>query len=45
MSTQSLYLGYHVSASGGYMAMGRRAAALGANTFAFSRAIPGAGPR
>ena len=32
MSTNTLYLGYHVSSAGGYMAMGKRAAALGANT-------------
>ena len=29
MSTNKLYLGYHVSSAGGYMAMGKRAAALG----------------
>ena len=29
MSTNTLYLGYHVSSAGGYMAMGKRAAALG----------------
>ena len=27
MSTNTLYLGYHVSSAGGYMAMGKRAAA------------------
>ena len=43
MSTRALYLGYHVSASGGYMAMGRRAAALGANTFAFFTRNPRGG--
>ena len=43
MSTNVLHLGYHVSASGGYMAMGRRAAALGANTFAFFTRNPRGG--
>lgn len=43
MSTDKLYLGYHVSASGGYMAMGKRAAALGANTFAFFTRNPRGG--
>ena len=43
MSTKKFYLGYHVSASGGYMAMGRRAAALGANTFAFFTRNPRGG--
>lgn len=38
-----LYLGYHVSASGGYMAMGSRATALGANTFAFFTRNPRGG--
>ena len=43
MSTNDLYLGYHVSASGGYMAMGRRAEALGANTVAFFTRNPRGG--
>ena len=43
MPTGKLYLGYHVSASGGYMAMGRRAEALGANTFAFFTRNPRGG--
>ena len=44
MSTDSpFYLGYHVSSSGGYMAMGRRAAALGASTFAFFTRNPRGG--
>ncbi len=43
MSTEKLFLGYHVSASGGYMAMGRRAVALGANTFAFFTRNPRGG--
>jgi len=44
MSTNRvLYLGYHVSASGGYTAMGRRAEALGANTFAFFTRNPRGG--
>ena len=43
MPMGKLYLGYHVSASGGYMAMGRRAAALGANTFAFFTRNPRGG--
>ncbi len=38
-----LRIGYHVSASGGYTAMGRRAAALGANTFAFFTRNPRGG--
>lgn len=36
-------IGYHVSAAGGYTAMGRRAAALGANTFAFFTRNPRGG--
>lgn len=43
MSTDKLYLGYHVSSAGGYMAMGKRAAALGANTFAFFTRNPRGG--
>ena len=43
MPAETLYLGYHVSASGGYMAMGRRATALGANTFAFFTRNPRGG--
>ena len=43
MSTQKIYIGYHVSASGGYMAMGGRAAALGADTFAFFTRNPRGG--
>ena len=43
MSTQELYIGYHVSSAGGYMAMGKRAAALGANTFAFFTRNPRGG--
>ena len=43
MSTNPLYLGYHVSSAGGYMAMGKRAAALGANTFAFFTRNPRGG--
>lgn len=43
MSTNKLYLGYHVSSAGGYMAMGKRAAALGANTFAFFTRNPRGG--
>jgi len=43
MSTKTLYLGYHVSSAGGYMAMGRRATALGANTFAFFTRNPRGG--
>ena len=43
MSTQELYIGYHVSSSGGYMAMGKRAVALGANTFAFFTRNPRGG--
>ena len=43
MSTNTLYLGYHVSSAGGYMAMGKRAAALGANTFAFFTRNPRGG--
>lgn len=38
-----LYLGYHVSASGGYMAMAERAMGLGANTFAFFTRNPRGG--
>ena len=38
-----LRIGYHVSSSGGYAAMGRRAAALGANTFAFFTRNPRGG--
>lgn len=36
-------IGYHVSSAGGYTAMGRRAAALGANTFAFFTRNPRGG--
>ena len=36
-------IGYHVSASGGYMAMGERAVALGADTFAFFTRNPRGG--
>ena len=44
MSTnEDFYLGYHVSSSGGYMAMGRRAQALGGNTFAFFTRNPRGG--
>ena len=43
MSTNTLYLGYHVSSAGGYMAMGKRAAALGADTFAFFTRNPRGG--
>ena len=43
MSTEPFYIGYHVSSAGGYMAMGRRAAALGANTFAFFTRNPRGG--
>ena len=43
MSTNTLYLGYHVSSAGGYMAMGKRAAALGANTFNFFTRNPRGG--
>ena len=43
MSTKNFYLGYHVSSAGGYMAMGHRAAALGANTFAFFTRNPRGG--
>ena len=43
MSTNDLYIGYHVSSTGGYMAMGKRAAALGANTFAFFTRNPRGG--
>ena len=39
----ALYLGYHVSSSGGYMAMGRRASALGATAFAFFTRNPRGG--
>lgn len=38
-----LRIGYHVSSSGGYTAMGRRATALGANTFAFFTRNPRGG--
>jgi len=38
-----LYAGCHISASGGYMAMGRRAARLGATTFAFFTRNPRGG--
>ena len=40
---QAGYIGYHVSASGGYMAMGGRADALGADTFAFFTRNPRGG--
>ncbi len=43
MDLTKLYLSYHVSAAGGYMAMGRRAAALGGNTFAFFTRNPRGG--
>ncbi|MBQ3276652.1 MAG: deoxyribonuclease IV [Oscillospiraceae bacterium] len=44
MSTnRAFYLGYHVSASGGYMAMAGRAESLGANTFAFFTRNPRGG--
>ena len=44
MSTSlAYYLGYHVSASGGYMAMARRAESLGADTFAFFTRNPRGG--
>ncbi len=43
MSTNKSWIGYHVSASGGYMAMGERAAALGADTFAFFTRNPRGG--
>lgn len=43
MSTDKRWIGYHVSASGGYMAMGERAAALGADTFAFFTRNPRGG--
>ena len=43
MSTDKLYIGYHVSAAGGYMAMGKRAEAAGANTFAFFTRNPRGG--
>ena len=35
MSADMPRIGCHISSAGGYLAMGRRAAALGANTFAF----------
>ena len=38
-----LRIGYHVSSAGGYTAMGRRATALGANTFAFFTRNPRGG--
>lgn len=43
MSTDRRWIGYHVSASGGYMAMGERAAVLGADTFAFFTRNPRGG--
>ncbi len=43
MLTKNFYLGYHVSSAGGYMAMGHRAVALGANTFAFFTRNPRGG--
>ena len=43
MSTIQRWIGYHVSASGGYMAMGERAAALGADVFAFFTRNPRGG--
>ena len=43
MSTDVLYLGYHVSTAGGYLAMAKRAEALGANTFAFFTRNPRGG--
>jgi deoxyribonuclease-4 len=43
MSTRKRWIGYHVSASGGYMAMGERASALGADTFAFFTRNPRGG--
>ena len=43
MSTDKIAIGYHVSSSGGYVAMGRRAGALGANTFAFFTRNPRGG--
>ena len=43
MSTQPFHIGYHVSSAGGYMAMGKRAAALGADTFAFFTRNPRGG--
>ena len=36
-------IGYHVSTAGGYLAMGKRAAALGADTFAFFTRNPRGG--
>ena len=38
-----LRIGYHVSSAGGYLAMAKRAAALGANTFAFFTRNPRGG--
>ena len=38
-----LRIGYHVSSAGGFLAMGKRAAALGANTFAFFTRNPRGG--
>ena len=43
MPIDDLFLGYHVSSSGGYMAMADRACALGANTFAFFTRNPRGG--
>ena len=38
-------IGSHISSARGYEAMGKQALKLGASTFAFSRAIPGAEAR
>ena len=43
MSTDKRWIGYHVSASGGYMAMAERAAALDADVFAFFTRNPRGG--
>lgn len=43
MPTNAFYVGCHISSSGGYMAMGRRAAAVGAGSFAFFTRNPRGG--
>ena len=43
MSEKTLFLGCHLSTSGGYLAMGRTALEIGANTFAFFTRNPRGG--
>ena len=43
MSEKALFLGCHLSTSGGYLAMGRTALEIGANTFAFFTRNPRGG--